>query len=496
MLLLMGLAVACSPFSSTAQPASNAPNRIAPDSLRRATLADWVQSRRLRVLDRSHGYGGWMFSRNAYGFGTPRQNNERQIDAQTLELYDRGVFQHLTPDMDREYALDMWAYQFSLRQAFRWHTAPHGVRMYAGSIERTTGAVVTDVKQAVSTDGNHGFEVQARLQQDAVARRALVRIGYQWDVGQGHAIGAHHTFAEYKADLDAQLYYQYQHASWGRVRAGLTFQNLYNDFLYGTLGVSVSDELLLREYGRKPFLGSIAYVSPPQYALRGEVYASGQPLSEMRITAHNTPDFQFQQDEQLYFVAGLLEYALPFVTTGVFYQRDMSRLHRVGSSEDVRADYTTRQTTRTIGTYVLADWWKLQMDAQLLLSMYRDRQTGTDFGLSTVDRPVDFRETRRGGHLYVRYTPAPGWPFIGVNYLTLHRPRLEDSVVMTREWTGEWLTYGQNNDRLAVTLGYDFGRGSITLGVGYDTDQSDLPPQESGPPPRFDNGFGRLIIYW
>ena len=466
------------------------------DSLRRATLADWVDRQRLSVLDRSHGYGGWMFSREAYGFGTARQNSGRQIDAQALELYDRGVFQHLTPDMDREYALDMWTYQFSLRQAFRWHAAPHGVRMYGGSIERTTGAVVTDFKQSVSADGNHRFVVQGRLQQDAVAQRALVQVGYQWDVGAGHAIGARHTFAEYKADLDAELYYQYQHASWGRVQMGITAQDLYNDFLYGTLGVSANDELLLREYGRKPFLGSISYVSPSRYALRGEVYASGQPTSEMRITAQNTPDFQFQQDEQLYFVAGLLEYALPFVTTGVFYQRDMNRLHRFGSSADVRADYVARQTTQTMGAYALADWWKLQLEAQLLRSTYRDQQTGTDFGLSTVSRPVDFRETRRGATLRLRYTPARGWPFVGATYLTLHRPRLEDSVVMTREWTGEWLTYGQNNDRLAFTLGYDFERGSITLGVGYDTDQDDLPPHESGPAPGFDNGFGRLVIYW
>jgi hypothetical protein len=459
-------------------------------------MADWMQTHRWEVLDRSHGYGGWMFSRDAYGFGTPRQNNQRQIDAQALALYDRGVFHHLTPDMDREYALDMWAYQFSLREAARWQAAPRGIRLYAGSIERTTGAVVTDIKQALPVSARHAFEVQARLQQDAVARRALVQIGYQWQITGEHAIGGRHTFAEYKADLDAHLYYQYQGTDWGRVRAGLTFQNLYNDFLYRTLGVPASDELLLREYGRKPYLVSVSYASPMHYRLRGELFASIQPLSELRITAHNTPGFQFQQDEQLYFMAGLLEYAFPFVTAGIYYQRDMNRLHRAGASGAVRADYVARQSTETIGTYAMADWWKLRVDAQLQVTTYRDRQTGTDFGLSTIDRPIDFRETRRAAKLRLRYVPLPEGPFAGLTYLAMHRTRLEDSLTMTRAWTGEWISSGRNNDRLAVTLGYDFGRGSVTLGVGYDVDNDDLPPGIPDSPGRFDNGFGRLAVYW
>jgi hypothetical protein len=78
----------------------------------------------------------------------------------------------------------------------------------------------------------------------------------------------------------------------------------------------------------------------------------------------------------------------------------------------------------------------------------------------------------------------------------MHRTRLEDSLTMTRAWTGEWISSGRNNDRLAVTLGYDFGRGSVTLGVGYDVDNDDLPPGIPDSPGRFDNGFGRLAVYW
>jgi hypothetical protein len=443
-----------------------------------------------------------MFSRQEYGFGKARTNRTRQLDAQTLELYDRGVFRYLTPDMDREYALDMWAYQFTGHAAYRWHRTASGLRAYAGSIERTTGAIASTIKQAIPINERHTFDVRGVLQQDGTGRRALLNVGYAWQVADGHTVGARHTFAEYKADLDATLYYRYQHPRYGRVRAGVTFLDLYNDFLYTTLGVPAEDELLKREYGRKPFLLSVSVTTPARYRLRGELHASVQPLSEMRLTALNTPTFRFQQDEQLYFMAGMLEYRFPYVTVGAFYRRDRHRTRRVGMSatdgETVRSDYTATQTTGTAGAYVLADWWKLQVEAWGMLTSYRDRQTGDAFALSTVDGPIDYREPRRSAKLRVLYEPlrpGPG-PRIGLEYLALQRPDLQDSARMTRQWTGEFITLGSSNYRLALLLGYNFGSGSVTLGVGFDTDNDDLPPGIPDSPGRFDNGFGRLAIDW
>jgi hypothetical protein len=133
-----------------------------------------------------------------------------------------------------------------------------------------------------------------------------------------------------------------------------------------------------------------------------------------------------------------------------------------------------------------------------MLTSYRDRQTGDAFALSTVDGPIDYREPRRSAKLRVLYEPlrpGPG-PRIGLEYLALQRPDLQDSARMTRQWTGEFITLGSSNYRLALLLGYNFGSGSVTLGVGFDTDNDDLPPGIPDSPGRFDNGFGRLAIDW
>ena len=459
-------------------------------------MSGWIQRHRLHVLDRSHSYGGWMYSRDEYGFGNPLENNERQINAQALELYDRGVFRHLTPNMDREYTLDMWGYRFTGRAAYEWAQAPSGIHVYAGSIERTTGAIVTEIKQTIAPEGAHSFNVHAHLQQTGTARRALLDLGYRWQITSAHAVGVRHTFGEYKPDFDATLFYRFSEPALGTARLAVTAQNLYNDFLYGTLGTAAEDELLVRRYGTRPFLLSATLASPSHHPLRGEVHVSGQPHADLTITAQNTPSFRFQQTESLYFLSALVEYQFPYVTSGLFYRRDFNQRRRVGTSGSVRADYTTTQTTSTFGAFLLADWWKLHAEVWGLTTRYRDHQTGSHFGLSTLDGPIDFREPHQQGKVRVMYEPVHSGPSFGLEYLFLRRGTVEGGNRMTRQWTGEYLTVGSSNYRLAVLAGYEFRRGSFTAGVGIDTDNDDLPSGIPDSPGRFDNGFGRLTIYW
>jgi hypothetical protein len=468
----------------------------ADDSLRRATLAGWVERRRVDLLDRSHAYGGWMDQRQEYGFGTPRGNLDRTIDPEALELYDRGVFRHLTPNMDREYRLDLWAYRPTGGAAYRWNRAPSGLQMYAGSIERTTGAVVTRLKQSIGADSDHRFTVRATLEQDATGRRALVDLGYRWRVGDGHAVGARHTFSEYKADLDATLFYDYRHASLGRARAAVTFQNLYNDFLYGTLGTSAGDELLVRRYDGQPLLLEARLQTPDRYRFRTELHAAFQPERTRLLTSKKSEDFRFRDDERVYYVAALAEYRFPYVTAGAFYRRDATRLRRRGSARSVTADYRAEQIASSTGVYLLANWWRLHGEAWGMYTAYSDHQRGSSFGLSTVDGPLNYHEPHRSGKLRVEYRPPDTGPSAGLEYVFVQRTGITDGLRMTREWTGEWFTAGLRNYRLALLLGYRFERGSLTLGVGYDTDNDDLRAGIPDSPGRFDNGFGRLTIFW
>jgi hypothetical protein len=503
LVLLLILAHGFPTRESHAQPASaptqadtaDADSTILSADHRRATMAGWIQRQRLHVLDRSHSYGGWILNRDEYGFSSPLRSEE-PIDPQSLELYDRGVFRHLTPDMDREYGLDMLAYRFTGRASSQWSHAPNGVRTYAGSIERTTGAVVTELKQSVSLGDDHQLDVHADLQQDASGRRALLTLGYRWQVSENHMVGARHTFAEYKPDLDATLFYQFERERLGTARIDVTFQNLYNDFLYNTLGVPAQDERLLRTYGTRPFLLSATLTSPARYRLRGEVHGSVQPQSEMTFTAQNTPDFRFQEDESLYFLSGMAEYQFPYVTVGAFYRRDMNRRHRYGSSGEVQADYTATQSTETVGAFFLADWWKLKGEVWGMYTQYRDHQTGQHFGLSTIDGPIDYRDPHRRLKIRVLHEPNSTGPIFGLEYLFFQRPNLKSGRRMTRQWTGQWFVFGRNNYRLAPLLGYAFEHGSVTFGVGYDLDNDNLPSGIPDSPGRFDNGFGRLTIYW
>jgi len=482
------------PASSTSDSAT-VETTVPPAHSRHATMRGWMHRHRLHVLDRSHSYGGWMYSRDEYGFVDPLRSDHK-INAQTLELYDRGVFRHLTPNMDREYHLDLWTYRFTGQATYQWQNAPNGVRSYAGSIERTMGGIVTQLKQTLSIAPNHQFNIRARLQQDHASRRALLTLGYRWKLSDAHTVGARHTFGEYKPDLDATLFYRFDQARLGTAQLGVTFQNLYNNFLYGTLGVPPGDELLIRTYDARPYLLSGTLTSPTRYPLRGELHVSVQPPSTLQITAQNTPDFQFHDRESLHFLAGMVEYRFSVVTVGAFYRQARSRLHRYGSSGSVEADYTSTQTTRSGGGFLLANWWKLHAEVWGIYTQYRDHQNGTHFGLSTLDGPIDYRDPHRRSKIRVTYEHGSVGPTAGLEYLFFQRPNLENGEQMTRQWTGEWFVFGRNNYRLALILGYTFGRGSLTLGVGIDLDNDDLPGNIPDSPGRFDNGFGRLTLYW
>lgn len=502
--LLMSLVFLVLPLTAQGQSAeqSSAPSpsvrdSLQLDSLRHASMAGWIQRQRLAVLDRSHGYGGWMYSRDDYGFGTPIENNNRQIGAQTLELYDRGIFRHLTPNMDREYSLDMWNYRFSGRAAYEWTQAPNGLRVYSGSIERTAWAIVSELKQTISLNDEHFFNVRAHLHRNGSARRALLELGYRWQMTDAHAIGVRHTFSEYKPDFDVTGFYEFSRPTLGTARLAVTALDAYNDFLYNTLGVATEDELLVRRYGTRPFLLSATLASSPQYPLRGTVHASVQPQSELTITAQNTPDFRFRQDESLYFLSGMIEYQFPsYVTAGLLYRADFNQRHRIGSSGAVEADYTATQRTETIGAFLLADWWKLHAEVWGLSTQYRDHQTGEHFGLSTLEGPIDYREPHQRVKVRVEYEPDRAGFTTGLEYLFLRRGPVEDGRQMTQQWTGEYFTIGRSNYRVAVLGGYKFGRGSFTTGIGIDTDNDDLPAGIPDSPGRFDNGYFNLTVLW
>jgi hypothetical protein len=435
------------------------------------TLSEWAADRRLRMMDRRH--------------------------ARVDRTYDRGVFRHITPPMDREYALDMVNYGFSPLEDYAWKHVESGMRARAGSIVRAAWAIHTDVKHTADIGDGHTLRVDAVLQQDARANRALVEVNYDWAVARNHHVGIRHSFAEYKPDLDPSLFYQYGNRVDGRVRAEMTLLNAYNNLIFGTLGTSPKDERFTRIYDRIPVLGQVTLETPDQYPVRAELHVGWQPESELTVQAKDDPAYRYRDQESAHYVAALVEYNRGPVTTGLIAQRDRSALDRQGLRPGVTSDYETEQRFQRVGAFVVGTWRSFRGEAWFFLEDYYDRQHGSDFSLSTIGRAMNYTQYRKNYRVRVAYVPNPtGW-YTSLGYLGMSRRMGEQPWIMGDEWTNHWYEIGPSNYRMSGVVGYRFGAGAVALGINFDLD-GDLH-SKAGPDyekKRFDNGFIRFSLSW
>lgn len=429
----------------------------------RVTLADWAATRRLWLLDRVHAYGD--------------------------QFYDRGVFRHITPQMDREYAIDLATYQYTLGQDQAWRRRDGGLRIRTGSISRNQWGIVTQIKQAVGIGEGHTLRFDAILQEDAQAQRGLLEISYRWSITGNHHVGLRHTFAQYKPDFDASLFYRYGTPQQGQVRAEVTALDAYNDFLFETLGVWKGQERYERIYSQNPFLLQLSAVSPSQAPLRAEVRAGWQPTSELVVQSQFRDSVRYRDRETAHYLGALVSYDLGPVSAGLVYQRDQSALDRKGLRPGVTSDYRTEQRYERAGVFTTGRWGPFRGSAWVFLEDYVDQQRGSDFQLSTIDRPMDWSEARTNVQLRVYYAPQSTGVFAGLEYIALDRRPDDPSGVMAEQWATGWAGRGVSHYRGPVIVGYRFGKGAVSMGINYDFDGDQKAD-------RFDNGFFRFTIGW
>ena len=435
----------------------------APATAPRVTLADWAATRRRWMLDREHAYGD--------------------------RFYDRGVFRHITPRMDREYAIDLATYRFTPGQDHAWHWREGGMRIRTGSISRNQWGIVTQIKQTVQVAEDHALRVDAVLREDAQAERGHLEISYRWSISSNHHAGLRHTFAQYKPDFDASLFYQYGTPRHGRVRAEITALDAYNDFLFGTLGVWKGQERYKQIYSQNPFLLQLSAASPSSSALRAELYAGWQPTSELVVQSQFRDSVRYRDRETAHYVGALLSYDLGPVSTGLVYQRDQSVLDRQGLRPGVTSNYRTEQRYQRAGLFTTGAWGPFRGSAWVFLEDYHDRQQGSDFQLSTINRPLDWTEARTNVQLRLYYAPSSTGVFAGLEYIALDRRPDDPSGVMAEQWATGWAGRGISHRRGPVILGYRFGKGAVSMGINYDFDGD-----RKGD--RFDNGFFRFSLAW
>jgi len=178
---------------------------------------------------------------------------------------------------------------------------------------------------------------------------------------------------------------------------------------------------------------------------------------------------------------------------GVYLQRDASRLSRETAGDSLGTSYRTEQTQQRIGAYVRASWRNLRLEANGFTGFYDDIQSGENFETSTLSEAFDFTTETNGIHSRLVYEPD-GWPFFGVEYLTFMR-RLPANDRALVPWSGKYWDIGPDNYRVVGLIGYRFRRGSVAMGIGYDTD-GDFNAYKPAPLKRFDNGFFRFAMTW
>ncbi len=436
----------------------------------RTSLASWSHSRRLLVLDRAHSSGDRYF--------------------------DRGVFRHVTPQVDREYALDLMAYRFRPSEDARWLDAGGGLRMRAGSVRRDLLAIKTHIKTTVPLDDGdrHFFSIEGVLQEDPQVSRSLLEMSYAYRLAPHHAVGVRHTFSRYKEDLDLTPFYSYASRSWGRAEVAFTLQDVYNNFIYEQLGINSDIVDVLRIYESKPYLLEARYASPEQHRLGGEIVVGWQPERRAVYASQKTPSYQFLDDERLHYLSALLEYRLDPVAVGVYFQRDATRLRRQSTGDSLGTDYRARQTHQRLGAFVKGAWGNVRGAIYAFTGFYNDKQTGDNFETSVLERPINFDTEQSGLHSRLVYEPN-GWPYFGVEYLAFRRDLGPNPRALVNDWTFQYWDIGPSNYRVVGLIGYRFSRGSVAMGIGYDTD-GDPNRFKPRPPKYFDNGFFRFTLVW
>jgi hypothetical protein len=444
------------------------------------SLDRWVESRRLFVLDRAHSVGD--------------------------RPYDRGIFRHVAPNMDREYAQELFAFRFPSEAARYRPDAQNRLLVSAGSIRRDLFAFTARMRSQIPLGTKHTLALNIDLREDVQTSRALLEIGYKWQVSQNHALGVRHTFSKFKYDSDLSVFYGATSPTFGSAEVEWTFQDLYSDLIYQSLGISSGDLDVIRDYVRHPYLLSVSYASPDRFPLRGELVGGIQPLSRALFESQSTPEYRYRDDRRARFFGALLEYRHASITGGLFFKSDVSWLGRTGKGEQVSSDYTARQQLRRYGVFLRGKWGPVRAGVRGFRGSYRDRQKGSDYSTSLLPQKIDYEEGQRGLKARLLYEPEAGFT-TGIMYGGLFRVYDEkcdaESCAVGNTfapWTGQFWGLGPDNHGVFGLFGYRFSQGKFIMGMGLDLDgDNDHPESHPREPPSrsyFDGGFGRLILTW
>lgn len=465
--LLVGLAVG---FASSPDLLSPAP--VGPDTVQRrhVTLEGWDRRVRTAVWDRSHAVGGLY--------------------------YDRGVLRRWTRQMDHEYDLDHFSIKPTLADDAAFYAANAGFRTAAGSITTGSFVIESELMTGARLVGPLGLDVRMVQQEDLSATRAAVEVGYHVDLGKGHRIGARHSVTSLKSDVDAELAYTFTNP---KLDAELSFGRLdiLNNLVNEVLVPSRIHFDTLRVYKTTPYWLA-GRVSMPVGPIRFEAVGGIAPESRADVRSQTNDQARFRYHSAFAYWGGLAEAEVlgeHLVVGALASQSQSDAARRTPLEVRARSRYDARQTQIRGGVFALARWRSLQAQAWWMHERTADRQWGTAFAGSTIDRPYSIEEQWDWTRLRLDWTPGSRWgPLVGIEYAHgLRRfPVPGDQEELQREVV-RFFPYGPNR-RLTVRAGFRLSpRADLTIGASRDLD---LDPFFQNQDRRYDGAHIRIRALW
>ena len=440
--LLLALALPAGPARTAAADTV----RPAPHT-RHATLDGWDRRVRTAVWDRSHAFGGLY--------------------------YDRGVLRRWTTQMDHEYDLDLFSILPTPADDAAFYASPNGVRSSAGSITTGSFAVESELATGARLVGPLGLDVRFVQQEDLSAERAFVELGYRVDLGRGHAVALRHSLASLKMDLDVELVYAYRHPRLDVELAAGRLDGL-NNLVNETLVPSPVHFDTLRVYDTTPvwLRGS---ASAPLGPARVEAVGGVTPTARASVRSQTDAASRFSFDSAFRYggVLAEVELAGPALVVGATASGSRSEsARRTPADVAERSDVASRQLQIRGGVFALGAWRAFRGQVWWMRERASDRQGGSAFAGSTVDKPYDVEERWDWTRLRLDWMPGVDrGPTVGAEYAAgLRRFPVEGDQEEVQREVLRFYPYGPNR-RATLRVGYRFSpRADVTFGLSRDLD--------------------------
>jgi hypothetical protein len=246
------------------------------------TLRGWEERARTIILDREGSFDG-RFS-------------------------ERGILQRFHPLMDAEYHLDVISSSFPLDEECAWYGRDSGARFWAGSIDHLRLIQLGQIKTRVPLGSHWGVRVEHLHEETLRARRNLLRLGFERDLGDGAVrLFLTGTPIAIKPQSDIEL-----GASWfpgeGEVTVAVGALDVFSDVVYQVLGVGAALADSTLDYLSRPYTVRVFTELPLHRDLRMEGFGLVLTSTRVRVEPQGEPWGGFVQKEGYAYAGGLVEW--------------------------------------------------------------------------------------------------------------------------------------------------------------------------------------------